>query len=224
MKEVEYFSLTVDSTPVTSYVDRLACILRYLLEGGPVERFLQFLDIKGHSAEEMLKPVLRFFENVSLDIKNCRGQSYDSASNVSGKCGDLQALIREKNVLANCVPCFAHSLNLVRHYRVDCVPSAKAFFDFVQRLYTFFSALTHRWDVLLNALRGTKSPVVKRVSDNRWSAHSAATSALKQCYENIYAVLVSISEDTNEKARARLEATGLLKKMERLENCILLEL
>ena len=69
VKEVKYFSLTVDFTPDISHVDRLACVLRYALEGGPVVRFVQFLDIKGHSAEEILKPVLGFFENVGLGIK-----------------------------------------------------------------------------------------------------------------------------------------------------------
>ena len=97
--------------------------------------------------------------------------------------------------------CFVHSLNPVGHCEVDCVPSATAFFDFVQRLFTFLSASTRRWDILLNELRGTKLRVVKRLCDTRWSAHSAATSALKQSYENIHAALVSISEDTNEEAK-----------------------
>ena len=83
-----------------SHVDRLACVLRYVLEGGPAVRILHFLDIKGHSAEEMLKPVLRFFENVGLGIKTCKGQRYN-ASNMSGEYGGSQALIREKNALAD---------------------------------------------------------------------------------------------------------------------------
>ena len=40
VKETKYFSLTVDSTPDISHVDRLACVLRYVLEDGPVERFI----------------------------------------------------------------------------------------------------------------------------------------------------------------------------------------
>ena len=130
----------------------------------------------------------------------------------------------KKNVLADWVPYFAYSLNLVGHCAVDCIPSVTEFFDFIKRLYTFFSAATRRWDILLNELLGTKLPVVKRLFDTRRSAHSPATSALKQRYKNVHAALVSISEDTNEEARTRLEATGLLKKMEQLENCILLEL
>ena len=37
VKETKYFSLTVDSTPDISHIDRLAFVLRYVLENGPVE-------------------------------------------------------------------------------------------------------------------------------------------------------------------------------------------
>ena len=133
---------------------------------------------------------------------------------MSGKYGGLQALIREKNELADWVPCFAHSLNLVGHCVADCVPGATSFFQFVQNLYTFFSPSTHRWDILLNELRGNGFPVLKRLCDTRWSAHSAATSALKKSYDNIRAALISISNDANEEPVTKNEAGSLLKKMD----------
>ena len=65
---------------------------------------------------------------------------------------------------------------------------------------------------------------MKRLCDTRWSAHSAATSALKKSYENIRASFVFISNDTDEEAATKQEAIGLQKKIDQLENCILLEL
>ena len=47
VKETKYFSLTVDSTPDISHIDRLACVLLHVFEDGPVERFIQFLEMKG---------------------------------------------------------------------------------------------------------------------------------------------------------------------------------
>ena len=96
--------------------------------------------------------------------------------------------------------------------------------NFVQKLYTFFNASPHCWDILLNELREKRLPVVKRLCDTRWSAHSAATSALKKSYENIRASLVSISNNAYEEAATKQEAIGPQKKMDQLENCILLEL
>ena len=143
---------------------------------------------------------------------------------MSGKYGGLQALIRGKNKLADWALCFAHSLNFVGHSAVDRVPGATSFFSFVQKLYTFFNASPHRWDILLNELCEKRLPVVKRLCDTRWSAHSAATFALKKSYENIRASLVSISNDADEEAATKQEAIGLQKKMDKLEKCILLEL
>ncbi len=42
VKEKKYFSLSVDSTPDISHIDHLACILQYVLEHGPVQRFILF--------------------------------------------------------------------------------------------------------------------------------------------------------------------------------------
>jgi hypothetical protein len=81
-------------------------------------------------------------------------------------------------------------------------------------LYTFFSASPHPWDIPLNELREKRLPVVKRLCDTRWTAHSAATSALKKSYENIRAALVSISNDADEEPATKQEANGLQKKMD----------
>lgn len=96
-KETKYFSITVDSTPNISHIDKLSCILRCVLEDGPGERFLQFLDMKGHTLKEMPNSVLGFFKENGINIENCRGQLYDNESIMSGEYGSLQALIREKD-------------------------------------------------------------------------------------------------------------------------------
>ena len=55
-----------------------------------------------------------------INIKNCRGQNYDNASNMSGKYNGMQAHIKNHNPLAMWIPCAAHSLNLVGKYAVEC--------------------------------------------------------------------------------------------------------
>jgi len=51
---------------------------------------------------------------------------------------------------------------------------SETFFAVVERIYSFFSASTHRWEVLLKYVPN----VVKRVTDTRWSAHYEAVKAL----------------------------------------------
>ena len=94
---------------------------------------------------------------------------------MSGKYNGMQAKIREINPLALFIPCCTHSLNLVGQCAVDCCQTAVAFFEFVQSLYVFFSASTHRWFLFESELKPHTMLVVKRLSDTRWSAHSDAS-------------------------------------------------
>ncbi|XP_008178879.1 zinc finger MYM-type protein 1-like [Acyrthosiphon pisum] len=96
------------------HVDQLSFIFRYVQNNGStVERFLGFLPNSGHKSEELVDAVFLVLDSHGLDINNCRGQSYDNASNMSGMYTGLQARIKEVNPLATFVPCSAHSLNLV---------------------------------------------------------------------------------------------------------------
>ena len=58
---------------------------------------------------------------------------------------------------------------------------SKTFFAVVERIYSFFSASTHRWEVLLKYVPN----VVKRVTDTRWSAHYEAVKALQQYFIDV---------------------------------------
>ena len=50
-----------------------------------VERFLKFTDSNGqHDAESIINYILRTLTEYDINLDNCRGQSYDKASNLSG--------------------------------------------------------------------------------------------------------------------------------------------
>ena len=97
-----------------------------------------------------------------IDIKDCHGQSYDNASNMSGKCSGLQAWFTELNEFADYIPCFAHSLNLVGKCAAECCQQALIFFEFVESLYTVFSVSTYWSGLLSTALShgGAHFPIV----------------------------------------------------------------
>jgi len=97
---------------------------------------------------------------------------YDNASNMSGIYAGLQAKIKNVNPLAKCVPCSAHSLNLVGTNEVDYCTQAVLFFNLLQNISKFFTASTHRWKVL--------SASVKGLSETRWSARDDACQSLNK--------------------------------------------
>lgn len=221
VKKSKYYSISLDSTPDAAHIDQLTLVLRYMEKDSPIERFVTFMANKGHGAQDMFNALIEFLEKHDLDLRNCRGQSYDNASAMSGKYNGLQAKIREKNSLACWIPCAAHSLNLVAKNAAESCSSAVSFFDFVEKLFVFFTVSTLRHQLLTEALKNNESALtMKRVTTTRWSCRADATKALKNGYKQIKYVLNQISDDTEEKACVRCEAEGLIKQMNQLETGI----
>lgn len=96
----------MDSTSDISHTDQLTFIIRYILpDEEPVERFITFLPNCGHKGEDIEVAVLATIDKTfKHDIKDCRGKSYDNASNMSGQYKGLQSRIKAVNPLATFVP------------------------------------------------------------------------------------------------------------------------
>ena len=122
-------------------VDRLKCIFRYvpMNQTELVGRFVKFLGMEGHAAEQICNSLFEFIENTGISIENCRTRKYDNARNMAGKYNGVQALVKERSpsFLAFYVPCFGHSLNLVGVEAVKNVIMAANYFNFVQKLNNF---------------------------------------------------------------------------------------
>lgn len=220
--EAKYYSVVLDSTPDISNVDQLSFVFRYVSKdkAEPVERFLKFLDNSGHGSEELFQHLTSFLKEVNLDIANCRGQSYDNAPNMNGIYNGVQAKVLSVNKCALNSPCACHSLNLIGEESVKSCSAATHFFMFVEKIYTFFSCSTKRWDNLKKAIGSKKVP--KNLSKTRWSTRADACGALYDSYKEILAELDSISNDLTKKPTTRAEASGLAKQMRKFETAILL--
>lgn len=220
LRVAKYFSIIVDSTPDISHIDQLTLIVRYVLPSGkPVESFLCFVPIFSHTAENLAKVILEKLKSLEINIDYCRGQSYDNASNMSGKYNGLQTKIKDKTESAHFIPCSSHSLNLVGNSAAESCLEASTYFDNVQHLYNFFSASTYRWSVLQSCLEKAKPKalVVKKICDTRWSARADAVKSLAIGFNEIKMALIQLHEDTNQKNSTRSEANDILKKLNSFE-------
>ena len=144
IKQAKYYSVSVDSTPDITNADHLTIIFWYVLPDGPVERFVKFVPARGHTGHQLADFLFEFIEDNGTSLKDLRGQSYDNPSNISRKYKGMEAIIKERNHQAEYIPCVAHSLNLVEKCAAECCQSVVRFLMFVEGLYVFFLALTHR--------------------------------------------------------------------------------
>ncbi|XP_060877870.1 zinc finger MYM-type protein 1-like [Metopolophium dirhodum] len=221
VKSRKYYSIVVDSTPDITHSGQLAFMLRYVSDKGiPTERFLEFIPKVGHTSLEIAETVIMTIDNLKLNISDCRGQSYDTAKNMSGCYNGLQARIKNINPLTFYIPCAAHSLNLVGSHAVECCNEAATFFGLMQNIYIFFSSSTHRWDLLNNNMV-LKSRTLKAVSNTRWSSRDSACLSLNKNWSAVLATLTYIMDDNTENNITRNEAKGLMNKMSSLETAIM---
>ncbi|XP_042567684.1 uncharacterized protein LOC109060026 [Cyprinus carpio] len=88
-----------------------------------------FEPIHSHTGFSLAESVIEMVCRLGLDLLDCRGQSYDNASNMAGKYSGLQAHLKKQNPLIHYTPCAAHSLNLVGVNCVDnCCEEVNSFF------------------------------------------------------------------------------------------------
>ena len=214
VKDAKYFSILLDSTPDVSHIDQMAFVVRYVkVDGSEMqikESFLNFFPLHGKTAYEITKSVLNELQESGLDIMMCRGQAYDNASTMAGIHSGVQRRIKEINSKALFIPCGNHSLNLAGVHAVGSSELSETFFAVVERVYSFFSASTHRWEVLLKHVPN----VVKRVIDTRWSAHYEAVKALHQGFHAVESALYELC-DHKENIDTRGQARGILDAIQR---------
>lgn len=100
VKGTKYFFIIMDFTPDILKTDQMAIVLRYCSSSKVYERLFELIPITSHKREFIFNVLCEFLKNTGLNIKNCRGQSYDNASNMSGIYEGLQAHVKNQNHLA----------------------------------------------------------------------------------------------------------------------------
>ncbi|KAL4143365.1 hypothetical protein QTP88_005703 [Uroleucon formosanum] len=224
IKERKYFSLIVDSTPDVTTRDQLTVAIRYISnEGLPVERFLGFIPSVGHKGSDMEQALLKKFCELNIDLKFCRGQSYDNASNMSGVYNGLQTRIKNYSSTAFFVPCSAHSLNLIGSNAADTTQEGTKFFFICQAIYNFFSVSTFRWNILTNIIEKNPGCVkIKKLCSTRWSSRYDVCRAMCNGYAQVLSALNTICDDEGQKKDTRHEARSIKNKIESLNFCFMI--
>ena len=174
-----------------------------------VESFIDFVETKGKTAEEITNMILNKFKNYGLDIQNCRGQAYDNAAVMAGKHTGVQTRIKEINPNAEFVACTNHSLNLACVHAASTAIDSIKFFITIKHLFSFFSSSTHRWGVLLSVT----GQGVKRSVETHWRARAEAVTIVKKNFKIILSALEKLTSG-EENSKTKSDAGILLNSIQ----------
>lgn len=198
VKKSKYYAIIVDSTPDISRKEQVTLILRYVAlkektnEYEIKESFIEFVEVTDKSGVGIADVIIQELERFELNVFDLRGQGYDNGANMEGKNVGVQRIILNKNPRAFFVPCSNHSLNLVVNEAACSSIISSTFFSLVEKVYTFLSASTNRWDILKSNLSSSDS-VPKAICTTRWSSRIDAIKPLRQHLKQIIAALTEIS-------------------------------
>ena len=111
--------MLADEAADISKTEQLPLVIGFVDSGAEIrETFLGFIPCdEGLTGAAIAKKVTEGIENFSLDMNCCRGQGYDGAGNMAGKCIGAAARIQSMFPKAPYVHCGSQALNL-------CVASA----------------------------------------------------------------------------------------------------
>ncbi|KAL4107535.1 hypothetical protein QTP88_017867 [Uroleucon formosanum] len=185
--EAKYYSILFDCTPDIAHQEQMTQVIRYVIQNDQneceiIESFIKFVRVYNKTGESLTEDILDCLKKDNLRISDCRGQSFDNGSNMSGKIKGVQARIIKMNKLARFIPCSAHSLNLIGVNCAKSIPKVETFFGIVQKLFNFFSSSTQRWDILMNNLKLS----LKGYSTTRWSAKHRAIKSLNTQLDMVF--------------------------------------
>lgn len=221
-KKAKYYSIMFDTTPDQSHEEQMSQIIRFVdIDEQSVEvreSFIDFIPVHDKTAAGITEVITSKLEEDGLDLKDCRGQSFDNQATMAGIHTGVQKRILELNPLAIFVPCDNHSLNLVGVHAAHVNPQAITFFGILEKLFTFFSCSTHRWSVLKEHVNIT----IKRHAETRWSSKADAVKAVSSQLNEIIACLEKLRDTPSETVETREDAAILINGLETFDFICLL--
>ena len=113
VKDSLYFAIVADEVTDISGWEQLGVAIRFVKNGLPVEKLIKFVACESIKGKDLCKSLLDTLQTLGLDVKFCRAQGCDGASNMSGWFNGCQALFLESPPLARYFHCGSHQLNLV---------------------------------------------------------------------------------------------------------------
>lgn len=168
------FSISIDSTFDTSRKEQISFIVRYANDnsGNVYECLIAIKESDKTTGEVLFKTFEEIMIREGFEWKtNLIGQSYDGASNMSGKYNGLQAHIKEKNNHATFIWCHVHRLNLVVVAATSKGIDTLNLFGNLESLYSFLWCSKKRksifWQKQSELYKGEQIHSMKRIATTR---------------------------------------------------------
>jgi len=223
VKAAKFYSLMLDETADISAKEQISICFRIAGDDFTVhEFFFGFYQTDDTRSATLFKCVEDVLTRFDLSFKDCRGQCYDGAANMSGSIKGLQTLIRDRENRALYVHCRAHTLNLVAQDCVENLAEIRNAMNLVQKFVAFARGSPKRL-ACFNRFQADEGTSLRPFCPTRWLLRKQSISSITSNYAAIIEWLTDFGNH-KENARIEAEASGLLESFTKFDTFFKLEL
>ena len=113
IQDRKFFSIIADEGTDVSNKEQLSFCLRTVDDDlNSFEDFIGFHQLENIKSDIIVRAIKDILLRINLNLENCRGQTYDGASNMMGKKSGVSTQILADQPKAVAVHCQGHSLSL----------------------------------------------------------------------------------------------------------------
>nr|CAB3267957.1 zinc finger MYM-type protein 1-like [Phallusia mammillata] len=221
------FAVMVDGTQdICGSEQESVCIRHVDSELCVHEDFLGLYKMQQTTGDAIARMILDVLTRFSLSAGQIRAQTYDGASNMSGKYNGCQAVISSQYPLATYFHCQSHLANLVMQESITSCPFFRDAVQWVHELGVLFKR-SGKFKVVFESvvacsteLINTKASI-RPLCPTRWLCRLSAILSVLENYSAVTESLRSMSEGSTDSAT---KANALLNRFEKTETFLALYL
>ena len=213
-----WYAILADETADVANHEQLSVSIRWVDDAYEInEDFIGLVHVPRTTAITLTIAIKDVLIRCALPLTQCRGQSYDGASNMMGHLHGVATQIQTEETTAISVHCLAHSLNLcLQDAAKKCVPVRNAL-DIVMEISKLIRYSPKRTLVFEQCKQDMSIPgtSLRPLCPTRWTVRTAAIDAVLRNYPALLETLETISSESHDDYGRR--ANGILAQLERFD-------
>ena len=208
----EFLTIMVDETTDIANKEQMVLCFRWVDESlEPHESFVGLYEIESTEASTILAAIHDVMLRLDLSVNKLRGQCYDGAASMAGKCKGVAKRILEEEPTALYTHCYGHSLNLACS---DAIKGCTVVQNALEVCYEIIQLVkkSPRRDAILKQLKEKisqpeESPAtigIRALCPTRWTVRAQSMKSILANYDHLqqlWEVSLEIVKDVEMKSR-----------------------
>ena len=225
IRSAPWFAIIADEATDIRYNEQMSIVIRWVDESYEVfEEPLGLIQVPKTDSSTLTDAIKDVLLRCVLPLNQCRGQTYDGASNMSGHLTGVATRIKSVEPRALHVHCLAHCLNLcLQDATRICVPirDCLELIKELVKLIKFSPKRAHLFETLKKQL-SPESADLRPLCPTRWTVGTYAIKALLDNYQTLCTTLEEVHATGRDEYA--MKAGGFLSQLEKFSTFFSLKL